>query len=270
MDTSIATQQQHDTGLAAQDTYNPYEAYGNKTAGQDRTILKFSKGDWTYGIDATPIIAGHQLVANMAGLQIGWIRWWDGKPTDEVMVLVADGIAPPLRNSLGDDDPQMWEIDDQTSKPRDPWQNTNQLPLKDQDSGEEMVFATSSRGGISAIGKLAQVYGAEYRQRPGQFPIIEIGVDSYKHSNKAFGIIKVPILELVGWVHEADVVHDAAEPVTVAKPDAAKKVARQTTRQAAIKQAAIKQAAKRDATQAAPIESTESTESTESNISIDF
>ena len=55
----------------------------------------------------------------MAEAKVGWVRWWDGRPTDEVMVLIGDGVAPPRRNELGDDDRGQWETDDR-GDPKEP------------------------------------------------------------------------------------------------------------------------------------------------------
>ncbi len=37
------------------------------------------------------------------------------------------------------------------------------------------------------------------RQHPDEWPIVELGVGSYAHSNKAYGRIKFPTFEIVGW-----------------------------------------------------------------------
>ena len=41
------------------------------------------------------------------------------------------------------------------------------------------------------------------RQKPNEYPIIEIGVGSYKHPNPEFGRIKFPTFEIVGWAPKA-------------------------------------------------------------------
>jgi len=182
---------------------NPFLQYG-EAARQTAIVgelLKFSKGDWTAGQEGTPIEEGTRFVANLDELLVGWVRWHDTKPTDHVMGKVVAGYQPPRRNDLGDLDPDNWEVDE-TGKARDPWQPSNYLLLQGTGDreGELFTFTTSSRGGINAIGDLCLKYGKTLRQRPDQYPVIEIGTGSYLHSNKSFGRIKYPLLTIVGWV----------------------------------------------------------------------
>ena len=105
--------------VANPDDYNPYAAYGEQATGGARNIIKFRKGRFFYGQDDIEIPLGTRMIANMAEAKVGWVRWWDGRPTDEVMVLIGDGVAPPRRGELGDDDRARWETDDR-GDPRDP------------------------------------------------------------------------------------------------------------------------------------------------------
>lgn len=185
--------------------YDPYAAYGEKAAAT-KTFLKFQKGEYTYGQSDDEMAIGTRLVANMAGLQQGWQKWVDKKPEQEIMELVASGKELPKRLDLGDLDKSTWARD-KDDKPQDPWQFTNVLGLKDAKTGEEYTFSTSSRGGIGAIGQLCKEYGKLYRMKPGFLPVIELQVDSYKHSD--YGKVWVPVLKLVDWVKEDDLLSDA-------------------------------------------------------------
>lgn len=180
---------------------NYFAAYGDATT--QRTIvgelLKFSKGEYLSGKDGDEVEEGTQLVANMDELMVGFIRWEGGKPTDHVMGKIADGYVPPKRNTLGDDDQSRWEVDESSGQPRDPWQLSNYLIMKDPSGDQLYTFTTSSRGGLNAIGELCKRYGKEMRQRPGEFPIVALDVDSYRHPNKAYGKIFVPVLRIAGW-----------------------------------------------------------------------
>lgn len=191
--------------VARPENYDPYVAYGDQASGGATNILKFKKGTYYAGPDEVEVPIGTQLVANPPGAKIGCIRWEDGHPTEDRMVLISEGVAPPRRNELGDDDQSLWETDDR-GDPRDPWQFTNSLPLKDPKTGEEYLFSTSSKGGIRALGKFLKAYGVEYRQKPGRLPVIELQADDYAHPNKSYGRIDVPVLPLVNWVDEAELV----------------------------------------------------------------
>ena len=154
---------------------------------------------------------GTQFIANMDELFVGWVRWSNNRPTDHVMGKVVERYQPQRRSELGDNDPNQWETDDR-GEPRDPWQPTNYLLLEGEEE-ELYTFTTSSRGGINAIGELCNKYGKLERQKPNDYPVVEIGTGSYMHSNKAYGRIKYPTLTIVGWSPKKDFaeVHDRAD-----------------------------------------------------------
>lgn len=178
---------------------NPYAAYG-AAATQNRLVgdrLNFNKGDWVYGQDAKDMPLGTRFVANMDQLLVGWIMWEDKKPVEQIMGLVGEGYTPQRRHELGHSDKEEWPTDDD-GKPQDPWQLTNYLVLRN-DEGDLFTFTTSSVGGRGAIGELCKIYGKEMRQRPNEYPVIEIGTGKYKHSDARRGWIKFPTLAVVGW-----------------------------------------------------------------------
>ena len=212
-----------------EDTYDPYAAYGAEASRSIGTLLKFAKGHWTSGQEAEAVSPGTRVYANMAGIRVGWMRWEDGKPSDEIMVYMATGERPPKRSELGDHDKALWELDKE-GRPRDPWQFHNELPLMTED-GEEWTFSTSSKGGINAIGELCIAYSKGRKQKPeGSVPVVEVGVSSYKHSDKTYGTIYTPVLKLVDWVDadkllgapEAEAEEAEAEVEKPAKPVAQK------------------------------------------------
>lgn len=209
---------------------NFFQSYGDQVSQRSIVgkLLKFSKGDFLMGEDNEEIEEGTQLVANMDELMVGWIRWADSKPTDQIMGRVSDGYQPQRRNELGDNDKTQWEIDEQ-GRERDPWQFSNYLIMKKPgESGDDALFTftTSSRGGLNAIGELCKTYGKEMRQRPDEFPIVALEVGSYQHSNKAYGRIKYPIFKVVGWTAKGEFAEALAsedDAAPEAAPAAAKK-----------------------------------------------
>ena len=230
-DTTMANEmtKQHNSGQLALGGENPFLQYGEaaKQTSIVGELLKFSKGDWMSGQDNTPIEEGTEFIANLDELLIGWIRWSEMKPTDHVMGKVSRNYQPPHRNELGDLDSNNWETDERGDY-RDPWQKSNYLLLQgvsDRD-GELFTFTTSSRGGLNAVGDLCLKYGKAIRQKPDQYPVIKIGTGSYMHSNKAFGRIKYPLFEIVGWVPKSKFVSvdevertaDEIVPDTAASP----------------------------------------------------
>lgn len=197
MNTQLAERQTTEVGAAGG---NYFQSYGDQVSQKSiiGKLLKFSKGDFLCGENDDEVEEGTQFVANMDELMVGWIRWADMKPTDQIMGRVAEGYQPPKRHELGDDDKSRWETDEQGHE-RDPWQFSNYLILKSVDGDELFTFTTSSRGGLNAIGELCKSYGKLMRQKPDEYPVIELGVGSYQHSNKAYGRIKFPTFKIVGW-----------------------------------------------------------------------
>lgn len=185
---------------------NYFEQYGDKT---QRSAfvgerLKFSKGDFLAGKEDTDVPIGTQLACCMDSFLIGWIKWVDNQPEEQIMGLLVEGHVPAKRASLGDTDQTQWEVDEQSGKPRDPWQMTNQVLFKKkglQRNGDQglYTFVTSSYGGISNLGKLCKAFGQAMRQHPDEYPIVELGVEKYKHSNPTLGFIKNPTFTIVGW-----------------------------------------------------------------------
>jgi hypothetical protein len=191
---ALATKANADPFLAYADAVRPEHILGK--------LLKHSKGEYLAGEDAEVLPLGTKMVVAMDLLTIGYVRWSGGKPAEHRMVMVADGAQPPRRVDLGDADPACWEERDASGAPRDPWQLTQYLPMIDE-SGELFTFSTSARGGIGAIATLARNYARSRAAHPGQFPVIELQVDAYSHSNSSYGRIKVPVFKFVGWEAKA-------------------------------------------------------------------
>jgi hypothetical protein len=197
MTNELATSQQTAVATIGND---PFLAYADAVRPQHiiGRLLKHSKGEYLAGEDSEAIPLGTKMIAAMDLLTIGFVHWSGGKPDEHRMVLVADGVQPPRRAELGDTDPTEWEEKDPTGAPRDPWAMTQYLPMVDE-TGELFTLSTSSRGGIGALAALARQYARGRAAHPDAFPVIELQIDTYTHSNPAFGRIKVPKFVCVGW-----------------------------------------------------------------------
>lgn len=102
-----------------------------------------------------------------------------------------------------DDDRNAW-VTDPNGTPQDPWQVCNTLPFNEPETGQEFVFSTGSCGGIGAGGKLSTAYGRQRHKLADKPPVIEIGLDSYRH--KTYGDVSYPTFRIVGWQSEADLI----------------------------------------------------------------
>ena len=193
------------TAVAVAGDRNAFEQYSDAVS-RNRIVgdlLKFSKGEYLAGQDGDEIEEGTELVANLDELMVGWLKWDDDKPTDMKMGKVVEGYTPVPRKDLGDTDDREWDTDDR-GQPRDPWQLTNYLIMKEPGGDKLYTFTTSSKGGMSAVGKLCGLYGKRLRTNPGEFPIVALNVDSYRHSNKSYGKIFVPDFKVVGWTEKSE------------------------------------------------------------------
>jgi hypothetical protein len=187
------------TTLAA-DTSNPWIEVGaqlDKFIGAP--LLKFSKqGEFALS-DVENIPSGTRCVAHADEIALGWVHWVDGRPEDPRVGRVADKFIPPTRDSLGDSDRQLWELQD--GERRDPWQFQMSVPITRLDTQETYRFTAGSKGGLACLGKLTRAYGRRIRDEkvPG-LPVVELKADHYKH--RKFGKIFVPVMNVVGWTDE--------------------------------------------------------------------
>jgi hypothetical protein len=180
----------------AQNPWSEYGAAANDSARYE--FLKFSKGEYLLGKDAIEVAIGTHMVVNMDSLEVGWIKWVDHVPSEQRLGRIAEGFKPCKREELGDTDEADWPLNDD-GKREDCWRFTNQVTMANASDGELCTFTTSSRGGLNAIGLLAKGYGEVREQHVGEWPIIALDVGSYQHSNRAYGRIKYPIFDMVGW-----------------------------------------------------------------------
>jgi hypothetical protein len=164
----------------------------------------FTKGDYVGGPNADEIPIGTVMIADITELTVGFIRWENGQPDERVMGKLGEGFRPPRRAELGDTDEELWDRDD-AGRPRDPWQRGFELPMVMRDDPDQaFTFVTGSKGGEGAIGELCKIYGKHIRIKPKEIPVIRLDVGSYQHSNKAFGRIKYPVFEVIGWVDRGE------------------------------------------------------------------
>ena len=98
----------------------------------------------------------------------------------------------PADDELGHTDESAWK------NGKDPWALQNLLPLEDRETGEFIIFVSSSFGGKLAIEKLVNRYAREIGAgRDLGNPIIRLG--TYDRPNKEYGPIPTPQFEIVGW-----------------------------------------------------------------------
>ena len=180
---------------------NPWSQYGASASSTPYQFFKFSKGEFLAGKDAVAVAIGTHMVVNMDSLEVGWIKWMDHVPSEQRLGRIAEGFKACKRDELGDTEEESWPLDD-NGKSEDPWRFTNNIVMANASDGAVYTFTTSSRGGLNAIGLLCKGYGEKREQHADEWPIVELGVDSYLHSNRSYGRIKFPTFEIIGWAYK--------------------------------------------------------------------
>ena len=125
-------------------------------------------------------------------VRAGWKRWQDGKVAEFVQQI--DGRYPQ-RRELGFLDESKWPRG-RDGKSADPWQDSREVVMNNQDDYTGFTFCTSSGGGRSTVDGLLNSMRSAHRLRPGQWPIIELG---WKPMNTRYGMKAKPTLRIVDW-----------------------------------------------------------------------
>jgi hypothetical protein len=154
-------------------------------------MLKFKKDGFFIRDTAVPL--GTRFVAYCGDWRRGWAEFVGGEKVAEKIGRVVDGFVVPDRSELGDDDASQWEtgID---GKPSDPWSRQDYLPIENVESGERLLFVTSSFGGRIGIESLMTRFA---RNADRGLPVIELR--TAKFSTKKFGAVNRPDFPIVDW-----------------------------------------------------------------------
>ena len=145
-------------------------AAAEKEAAFDR-LLKFKQGVYESGGEEVPLDS--QFLAHIATRVKCWIKFVDGAIADKKVYHVARGEEPPEREELDDLDKATWPRD-KNGRPLDPWVLQDQFPLEDLNSGEILIFTTSSVGGSIAIGDLTKAYVTHVKNGHVGQPIVKL------------------------------------------------------------------------------------------------
>jgi hypothetical protein len=196
------------TGVALATNVSPWRAAVNDEVGASfGTFLKFAKGDWLLGEEGKEVPAQARFVANLDEYYRGWVRWWDGKPTDHLIGRVIDRHRVPPREELGDQDENQWEVAPNGAR-RDPWARTVYLAMRDVATDEIVCFTASSDGGRKAVAKLADRYDRLRHRHKDKMPLVTLEAESYQH--ETYGKIWKPAFRIVDWAYWDD--ETAADP----------------------------------------------------------
>jgi hypothetical protein len=185
MATELISEEDHLVRLAA---------VGRAMSGKDQhPQLKYIKGDWAKGSgDSTQELPpGTRVTARPGDARAEWRNFSTKR---SVSVPIDQAHTLPSRASLGDTDPNFWDLDSSGQR-KDPW--VGQLCVDVLYEGETFTISMASLGGRQAIGSLIEEYAKAPEARDGRLPIIELCSTAYIH--KVYGKVKVPVLRIVAW-----------------------------------------------------------------------
>jgi hypothetical protein len=171
-------------------------------------IIKFKKGHYFNGEREVPLKT--RYLAYCDAWACGWTKFIDGQPVERnfvVVATVAENKVPDRRdrNGLGDLDKSKWSKDED-GEPSDPWVFQHLLPLEDIETGERLLFATSSIGGEIGVKLLCKKWA---RNAQLGLPTIELAVGTY--DTKKYRDIPRPDFRVIKRERGS-----TAEPVNVA------------------------------------------------------
>lgn len=169
-------------------------------------LLKFRKGDYFISEDKIPL--GTEYLAHCVGWTKCWIKFVDEKVADKKMYRVALGEKPCDRNDL--DELDTIDTDD------DPWSLQYLLPLENTESGEVVIFTTSSIGGRRAVSGLCDTYAKRKRKGNDGQPIIKLA--AAEMNTKNFGKVPCPHFEIVTWDDGTTDTHEISDAVIPVQP----------------------------------------------------
>lgn len=174
-------------------------------------LLKFSKGDWTYGAEQIEIEPGSKWAVNPLSLMHGWVSWDTDSASLEGEVLVPMTDALPAKGGLPN---TGFKWDEQLS--------LQFKCISGEDEGEQVLHKTSSVGGLDAIRGLIKAIMKQLDTDPNSpCPVVLLKRDHYNH--KKWGKVFTPVFEIVGWMSldgaQAEADEQEAEPAKTTEAD---------------------------------------------------
>jgi hypothetical protein len=188
------------TAAAVASNLDPFATAGQDMAGSHGTYLKFNgnSGEFTYGAEAEELELGTKLAVDMNSFRRGWICWVNEEVVEEIMVRVVDG-KPPEKHELTDHGPYVV-----TEERKDGWTEQAAVTLRDIETGKEFIFKHSSLSALRALGQLLKDFAKDYKNHPGELPIVELDTSSFIPKNKKYGKKYSPKFNIVEWVGEEE------------------------------------------------------------------
>lgn len=199
-------------------------------AGGKPFLRMLTDGDWVFGKEDNAIEEGGEVIANPLSIKQGFCCWTDRGNNvknknmgDEMFAL---NEKAPMKSEL-----PVYHDEESGPNPLT-WKEQVQIDLKFLGSkykGQEVLYKTSSVGGLRAMGELIEaVLGRLAGGTSYVCPIIALGCEHYQHPN--WGRTYNPVFTVVGWadMHGNEEEEGEAPPQVEEKPARSRKAAPKT------------------------------------------
>lgn len=204
---------------------NPFAAAG--AGAGSKTFMKFkgASGDFLYGQDEDDMPYGSQFAADVENSKWNWTFWWDGEVLETIETAVAENPfahdqEPDFLPEDYDGDMSLEEIRvaqaDRKTNFMDGWSCQAVLDMRliggpaltnpdiALDFGEEFTIKLNQGVALGAFRTLMQSFGRQYKFKQGFIPVVELDARSYVSKNKTVGKRYTPVLKIVDWKSEED------------------------------------------------------------------
>ncbi|AMO44137.1 hypothetical protein vBRpoSV10_79 [Ruegeria phage vB_RpoS-V10] len=207
--------------VANADFANPFAAAGAGAGNTTYMKFKGASGDFLFGQDEEEMPHGSTFAGDIENSKWVWSFWWEGEVLETIETRVAQN---PLGfenepDHLPDDyegDMTLEEIRaaqaDRKTNFMDGWSCQAVLGLREiGGEAEEFTLKLNQGVALNAFRTLLSNFGRAFRFKVGLVPVIELGARSYVSKNKSVGKRYNPILKIVDWRSEEDLMAAAGE-----------------------------------------------------------
>lgn len=207
--------------LANSNFANPFAAAGAGAGSSVYIKFKGASGDFLAGQDEEEIERGTKLAADIENSRWSWAFWWEGEvlETKETMI-VEDPMGfenePDYLPEGYDGDMSLEEIRaeqaDRSNTFMDGWSCQAVLGLREiGGEGTEYTLKLNQGVSLNAFRTLLKSFGQQFRFKVGLVPIVELDARAYVSKNKKVGKRYSPILKIVDWKSEEDLMAEAGD-----------------------------------------------------------
>ena len=184
--------------LAAQ-----YDNFADETSNLQKEFMKFTKeGQFMHGSEEQVVNDTEEFALNLSTLAKGFICWKVNEVVDEQMKLVSTPGESIQKEDLDDHGPY--------EKEKDGWRAQAQFDLRSLETGVEMLFKTSSKGGLNAISSISKEFASKLKLLPSEMPVPIVTLEPGYYKHKEFGKIWFPKFIIQRWVLLSEVELKAA------------------------------------------------------------